>query len=151
MKSKILIMLGVLVTMGIQTLFAQPEGKRREQLESLRIAYFTKQIQLTPAEAKLFWPLYNEYKAEEMRLRKQNPLGHRSNIDATLEDLNDARAQKLLTEMITHEQKLLDLQVRYLDEFKKVLSDPKRVRLLYAERNFKKELLRHIGHPETGP
>jgi len=33
-------------------------------LESVHIAYLTKQLNLTPEEAQRFWPIYNQYAAE---------------------------------------------------------------------------------------
>jgi len=33
-----------------------------EKIESFRIAYFTEKLDLSPAEAETFWPLYNEYR-----------------------------------------------------------------------------------------
>ena len=41
----------------------QAQENRREEIESFRIAYFTKQLNLTPEEAKKFWPVYNEMQA----------------------------------------------------------------------------------------
>ena len=35
---------------------------QRERLESFRIQFITKKLDLTPAEAEKFWPVYNEQK-----------------------------------------------------------------------------------------
>jgi hypothetical protein len=36
--------------------------QQRERLESFRIQFITKKLDLTPAEAEKFWPVYNEQK-----------------------------------------------------------------------------------------
>ena len=36
--------------------------EQRERLESFRIQFITKKLDLTPAEAEKFWPVYNEQK-----------------------------------------------------------------------------------------
>ena len=41
---------------------------QRERLESFRIQFITKKLDLTPAEAEKFWPLYNEQKEASLNL-----------------------------------------------------------------------------------
>ena len=41
---------------------------QRERLESFRIQFITKKLDLTPAEAEKFWPLYNEQKTASRNL-----------------------------------------------------------------------------------
>lgn len=41
---------------------------QRERLESYRIQFITKKLDLTPAEAEKFWPLYNEQKEASLNL-----------------------------------------------------------------------------------
>jgi len=36
--------------------------EQRERLESFRIQFISKKLDLTPAEAEKFWPVYNEQK-----------------------------------------------------------------------------------------
>ena len=42
--------------------------QQRERLESFRIQFITKKLDLTPAEAEKFWPLYNEQKTASRNL-----------------------------------------------------------------------------------
>jgi uncharacterized protein (DUF4415 family) len=48
--------------------------EQRERLESFRIQFISKKLDLTPAEAEKFWPVYNEQKEASQRLmqEKQN-------------------------------------------------------------------------------
>ena len=42
--------------------------EQRERLESFRIQFTTKKLDLTPAEAEKFWPVYNEQKEASRNL-----------------------------------------------------------------------------------
>jgi hypothetical protein len=42
--------------------------QQREKLELFKIQFITKKLDLTPAEAEKFWPLYNEQKAASRNL-----------------------------------------------------------------------------------
>ena len=45
--------------------------EQRAQLESYRIQFITKKLDLTPAEAEKFWPVYNEQKEASHRLMQE--------------------------------------------------------------------------------
>ncbi|MCK7539265.1 MAG: hypothetical protein MZV63_54335 [Marinilabiliales bacterium] len=40
-----------------------------EKLTAYKIAFFTQRLDLTPAEAEKFWPLYNDYSARKNKLQ----------------------------------------------------------------------------------
>ena len=46
----------------------QMTKEQRERLESFRIQFITKKLDLTPAEAEKFWPVYNEQKEASRNL-----------------------------------------------------------------------------------
>ena len=48
----------------VGTSLAQSMESRFQQIETAKLAYISKELQLTPAEAQKFFPLYNEYKDE---------------------------------------------------------------------------------------
>lgn len=45
--------------------------EQRAQLESFRIHFITKKLDLTPAEAEKFWPVYNEQREASHRLMQE--------------------------------------------------------------------------------
>ena len=65
----VILLIGVIPLAGIK---AQPgDGNKREDaIESLKIAFITKQLNFTPEEAQKFWPIYNQYTAELKTQRK---------------------------------------------------------------------------------
>jgi len=42
----------------------------QEKIEAQRVAFITQELDLTPDEAKVFWPVYNEYDAKRHEFKK---------------------------------------------------------------------------------
>jgi hypothetical protein len=123
--------------------FAQPGeggGKRGEKLEALRIAFITEKLSLTPQEAQVFWPVYNEYQTKLKEIRAQGKMEMKNFDTAT-----DAEMEKVVTAHFDAEQRTLNLQKEYYLQLKKVLPVRKIMKLFRAERDFKNRLLEQIG------
>ncbi|MGF1926294.1 MAG: hypothetical protein ACQUHE_19130, partial [Bacteroidia bacterium] len=50
--------------------FAQGPRFDNEKIEAAKIAFFTQKLGLSPEEAKVFWPIYNDYQREQIAFRK---------------------------------------------------------------------------------
>lgn len=100
-------------------------NKRQQDIEALKAAFITKELELTPDEAKQFWPVYNQYENEMagvMKNRKDD------NVD-----------------VIENDQKIVDIRKKYKDRFTKVLGNQQRMnRLFNAEGKFRKVLIRAV-------
>src|ERR1035437_4885758 len=48
-----------------------PDPMRKEKMESMKIAFLTQKLDLTPDEAQKFWPVYNEFQKKREELRKK--------------------------------------------------------------------------------
>lgn len=146
MKKISYIALSILLILGCfsKTAYAQ-DG---EKIKSLRIAVFTDVLKLSPQEAKLFWPVFEEYlkKTNELkRLEKKES----SQAVKNYSTLTDIEASLLLDKMMEFEQKQIDLKKQYIEEFKKVIPVKKVLLLRKAELQFKKALLEKIKNAET--
>ncbi len=121
---------------------SQP-GERREKMEAQKIAFITKQLELTPDEAKVFWPVYNEYDAKRLELRKS--FKNKEDFDKDdIEKLSEKDAALMLDNQIIEAQKLLDLRKEYHAKFKAVLPAVKVLKLYNSEREFQKMLIEKI-------
>lgn len=107
----------------------QPDTK----FESLRVAFITDYVQLTPDESQKFWPVYNQYRGELKSLRKQYMASDRDEEDPGFADRK-----------IEYAQKKLDIQKKYRPQLEQVIGAKKYSLLLSAEDKFKQELLRNI-------
>jgi len=143
MKARILYPLTILlvVILSFPTL-AQP-GDKREDIESMKIAFLTRRLNLTPEEAKKFWPVYNQFSEELKSVREtRNKAGR--DVKDNFQQMTDKEIEKVVDGDISYRQQELDILKKYNAQFKQTLP-MRKVALLYrAEEDFKKELLERI-------
>jgi hypothetical protein len=89
-------------------------------------------MQLTEAEAKTFWPVYEEYQNELFLLRTRT-LKLIKDYEGAYENMTNPTAKKLLDEYMTIETLRLKLRQAYLPKFRRALSDVKVVRYYQIE------------------
>ncbi|MBI3503161.1 MAG: hypothetical protein HY063_15345 [Bacteroidetes bacterium] len=121
-----------------------PDGPKKEKVESMRIAFLTQKLDLTPEEAQKFWPVYNEFqkKREELhKKRREDVKNAKENIDS----LSDKQVEKIVDEEMAFRQKNLDLEKEYHGKFKSVLPVKKVAKLYRAEDMFAHRLLEQIS------
>ena len=128
----------ILVCLGSLSLNAQHKNRSNtssEKIEAQKIAFFTQKLDLTPEEAKVFWPVYNEYSERKKELRNMR-------ISRTdLETIDDAEASNLIDEYFKNKEQGLALDKEYILEFKKILPSKKVLTLVILERKFKEKIL----------
>ena len=120
--------------MSIQAVNAQSHAQgKKEKVEAMRIAFITKRLDLTPEEAKGFWPLYDTYRKDLATLRR--------NFDPK-DDGSDPHLDA--DRQLEFEQKKLDLKKQYKPQFESVLGKTKLNLLISAEEDFKRILVQTI-------
>ena len=123
--------------------FSQEFSDKNDAIAAMKVSFITRKLNLTPKEAQLFWPVYNQYEEELETLRKN----HRKMMNETKNDfsqVSDADIEKMVDEQINFRQKEIDILKKYHPQFKKVLP-VKKVALLYkAEEEFKRHLIKQI-------
>lgn len=127
-------------------LAAQGPGKKqqnRERIEAQKVAFITEKLELTPAEAQQFWPVYNEFDAKRRDLNKEFKKASDSD-DLDFEKMSDKEAEVLADQSLIHAQKMLDLRKEYHAKFKKILPAKKVLKLYEAERQFQKVLMNRL-------
>ena len=127
-----------------------PDGPGNEKIEAMKIAFLTKRLQLTPDEAQKFWPVYNQYEAEKKQVR-QTTVGAVKDMKED-GDFTNAEAEQAIAKYIEFKAKDLDLIKKYVAEFRKFLPATKIAKLVTAEENFKKMLMKQAqqGGPKPG-
>lgn len=132
----------ILILFSISATFAQG-GKfkqKMEQVKSMKVAFITNELALTPEESAKFWPVYNTFEAKQKEIRKQKVsayLNHRDN--ATL--MTDKEASALLAQMESNEEQLHQLRKKLVADLKGILPAVKIIKLKKAEEDFNKKLL----------
>ncbi|HMP92450.1 MAG TPA: hypothetical protein PKD90_06235 [Phnomibacter sp.] len=113
--------------------YAQPPergGGKGEALESLRVAFISRQLELSPEEAQKFWPVYNKYQTDLQKMARE----HREKGGTELE----------------LEEKVLNLRKQYKGEFTKTISEQKFDKLLKAERTWGDMLRKELQRRREG-
>jgi hypothetical protein len=131
------------LAIGIFSFNVSFSQNRAEKIESMKIAFITKQLDLSPAEAQVFWPVYNEYTTKTEALRKTHRMElmeAKQNFDI----MKDKEVETLVDGEIAFRQKELEIQKEYHSKFKAVLPIKKVARLYQAEEMFKRELLKKM-------
>lgn len=147
----------LLLTLTAFTLPAQPPppdpdkmDERREEIETMKIGFITKKLDLSSEEAKTFWPVYNKFQDELETIRKQRRNDMRD-LRENIKDLNDKDAEKLIDNEIVSRQKELDVMKNYHAQFKKILPVKKVLMLYRSEEEFKRELLERLRDRKGPP
>lgn len=126
------------------TLLAQDQEpevdeKVQERIKTLRIAYISDKLGLTPEQAEKFWPVYQEY-SDKRRALVQEFRDARK--DAKQDDA--AKQEELVKLGLTLKQKELDLEKDYSGRLLKIITAQQILNLRKAEGDFQRIILQQI-------
>lgn len=115
-----------------------------EKLTAYKIAFFTKNLNLTPAEAEKFWPLYNDYSARKNKLQADRLLliRYTAQNEANMSEGEIASTADKLSQSFADEASMV---VSFNESLKKVLPPAKVIRLYQVENQYKQQLLRELN------
>ncbi|PKQ65685.1 hypothetical protein BZG02_01380 [Labilibaculum filiforme] len=114
-----------------------------EKFAAQKISFITQKLELTPDEAQVFWPLYNELEKKKSENREQAKILFRK-LRSSSEGLSDKELGVLSDELIEIKLQDANLQKEYHLKFKKVLSAKKILTLYHTEKQFQSMLLKQI-------
>jgi hypothetical protein len=134
---RILIITSFVLSLIAQISLAQtrPAGEKWKQIESIKIGFFTKKLNLTTEESQKFWPVYNQYQHELYKLTKQKKEAREQNASNPDQSIDDD---------FDFDTKILNHKKKYRLEFGKILSAEKVKTFYIAEREFKEELIKQL-------
>lgn len=101
---------------------AEPDlsEKKQQDIEALKVAFISKELELTPDEAQKFWPVFNQYSKEMKEVTKDSP------------------------DFIETEEKVLNVRKKYQGQFTKILGPQRLNRMFGAEGRFRKLLIKAV-------
>ena len=104
----------------------------RKLMETERKLVIIGELTMTPAEAKEFWPVYNEYTAE---LREISDIRSQLIIDyaANYNNMTDDFATRMLDDYFDYSSQMLKTRQKYVRKFERVLPTIKVARLYQVE------------------
>jgi hypothetical protein len=131
---------------------AQGPGHKMDdqKWEAKKVAFLTTKLDLTAAESKIFWPIYNDFNREQSALRKerfQKMISFRKIVE--IEDLSDTEIQALIVNDFDFKQRELNIERKYYNKFKSNLPIKIVGKFYRAQEAFKKEILNQFrGGPK---
>lgn len=138
----------LIVLFGISFLsFSQDKKAKREErqdkVKNLKIAYFTKELNLSTSESEKFWPVYNEMEEKMKNIRK----GNRKSIDQLQENsetMSDEDFKKSMNQLFDAEAEETNVKKEYYNKMATVIGYKKAGKVYKLEREFKLMLLNEM-------
>jgi hypothetical protein len=114
-----------------------------EKLNSFKIGFFTKRLNLTSQEAEKFWPVYNEYQKQKdvLQLEKRGLIRDFNLNESTLSDNQLTEIGDKLAGYIVQES---SVAMAFHKKLKEVLPPAKVIRFYQAENQYKIQLLNEL-------
>lgn len=120
---------------------------RMEALNSRKIAYITQHMSLSPEEARIFWPLYNEYSEQrDNLLHQQYGIGNKKDVSK----MSEAEIQEYTECEVSRLEESAKLKRQFHEDLKDILSMEKIALLYEAERNFNRMIFREARQSQGG-
>ena len=138
-------------------LFAQPQGKPNdeqrkkdwERLQAEKIAFITQELDLTPEEAQVFWPVYNQCWKEVLASHKATREAFAGIRGKQAEGLTDKEMEKKLDAYIQASTRSNQVLADWYPKFKQVLPIRKVSKLYQAEEAFQQRMINNLRkHPQ---
>jgi len=124
--------IGFLLFTNTSVGIAQENRQQRfERIEAEKVAYITKELQLSSREAQGFFPIYNEYRKEISAILQSN----RGDGEA-----NNRNRQHRMDELAI-ESELLAIKKKYRTQFSNIIGSARSSRFFEVEREFREKLV----------
>ncbi|MBQ0122859.1 MAG: hypothetical protein KBS38_04500 [Bacteroidales bacterium] len=137
--------------------FAQPhqsgkEGQKNkyDRIRAEKIAFFTDRLDLTPQEAQVFWPVYNEYWKESQKAHKATMQAFGATKAKNGETIDAKELEKMLDAYIELSKEEFKVKESFHSKFKEVLPIGKVAELYQAEEAFRMKMLHSFKRTPDG-
>jgi hypothetical protein len=142
---KKIILTGILSIFSLTVLLAQgrrgPSPEMFEKIKAEKISFFTSKLDLTPAEAQAFWPVYNECEKKRFDIQRQIHAFERM-PDEEYSKLTEPEIEKMTNNYIGLFEREASLRKEYHKQFQKVLPRKKVLLMYRTENEFRGHMIR---------
>jgi hypothetical protein len=149
MKTKQLFLIAGLSLMLVP-LHINAQEKSADRIKSIKVAYITERLSLTPKEAEVFWPVYNDFENRKMEINhNKRKIGEE--FSKNQENLSDAEINKMLDEGNKLNKDETDLTIQFDKKFREILPPAKVMKLYIAEVQFRNYLINKFREQHGRP
>ena len=126
--------------------FAQKKDKHTEpEFRAKKQAYMAKRAELTPEEAKDFFPLYFEFQDKKKEINKRAwGIAKQGKAPETTNE----EYEKIIDHFFDDQEAIVKLEREYIQKYRKILSDKKIYMIYWAEIKFSKNMLKILQEME---
>jgi hypothetical protein len=133
----------IFVILIFPVILLSAQNPNLEKLNSYKIGFFTKKLNLSSAEAEKFWPVYNEYQKQK-NLIQQEKITLIRNFNQNEINLSESQITEIGDKLISFIVQESTLAVSFHKKLKEVLPPDKVIRLYQAENQYKAQLLKEL-------
>lgn len=133
--------LSILIALSSLSFVKAQATDRQEQVESAKVAYITKSLNLSVEQSQKFWPVYNEFKTEQQKIRKQL---RNVFVSQAMAGEQEAESKANFDKLFALRQQEVDLEKTYYQRFASVIGYSKTAKYLRADKEFNRMLLRRL-------
>ena len=139
--SKILPIIVLFTTINF---YAQGEKMKEkiEQIRTMKIAFLTTELDLTPSEAEKFWPVYNAFEDKLFELRHKKMGAFIKKIkDGSVNQMPEKEANTFLNQMESNDEEIFMLRKKLTASLRNIIPASKIILLKKSEEDFNRKLL----------
>lgn len=118
----------------------------KEKMMNEKIAFLTTEIGLTPEEAQVFWPIYNQIHKEKDEAMFKVFKAFKELTVATKEERSKKEIEKLLDAYFDAQQDQREVDEKVPAKFMKALPVEKVAKLYIAEEKFRRRQIHKLNH-----
>ncbi len=131
----------IFLFLTLLTCVAFGQEDKRSQIQAMKTAYITEELDLSTDEAEKFWPVYNTYRKNLWNLSHDKYLTLHDSYRLDLDEIDNKKALHLLSLAKQKEKDESELREAFQEDLLKVLPASKVFMLRKVEEGFKRKLL----------
>lgn len=126
------------------TVAQSKDSKRFAAIENEKIAYITKELNLTTSEAQKFFPIYNQYSKELWKIKSEKSGTAESGQDHSALRSNSLRGSSGQRDILSYDAKELAVKKEYRTKFSDVIGKSRAAEFFQIEQNFRDLLYKEL-------
>ena len=116
-----------------------------DKMKAERVAYLTSAMDLTPAEAEKFWPVYNDMERERKEAFRRVITAYKALDEGLKANKPEKEISVLLDKYVTEMKNSRNVEAKYTPIFRKIVSVEKVAKLFVGEEEYRRMQINRWG------
>lgn len=129
----------------------RPQENWMEKIQTVKIAFLTNEIGLTPTEAQSFWPIYNAVSEELDKAMYSAAASYMELEKAIKENKSEKEINKCLDRYLEAMSSQDEIRNESVAKYRKILPDTKVAKVFIAEEKFRRQHIRTLQRTPVRP